>query len=208
MGDPQRVNKELYDLRWVLDSFETWTEDNLPAVSRESRVWFEQINEPGIVARVTGRFETSVDLWHDSRRQLAEVLSWMSSSQTARLIKVGQQADKRSARLQRTVSVLGALVVGPGLVAAAFDAQSSWWDGHDFARSAVMIVGMAIAARSAVAHSAAGGARLGMSPREVQRPSQAIGAGPRACETRAELGTRFLVPALPITDPKRQNPAC
>lgn len=150
LGDPERVQRALYDLRWTLDALETHLRGLTPSISPPMRSLMEQAGRGAEVAAETKRrLDESLEICDQSRRRMAEVLSWLASAQTQSLLESQADLTKRSSTLQTLVGLVTALFLGPTLVATVFGASPEWWDQHQEVRGALLGITMVLSAFSA-----------------------------------------------------------
>lgn len=150
LGDPERVQRALYDLRWTLDALETSLRGLTPTISPPMRSLLERSAEHReLVDDTESRLMESLEICDQGSRRMADVLSWLASAQTQSLLESQTELTKRSSTLQTLVGLVTAVFLGPTLVATIFGASPEWWDDHQGVRAAVLGAAMVLSALGA-----------------------------------------------------------
>jgi len=90
--------------------------------------------------------EDTMSAARNLRERVRTGLALVSSVSTSQALEVAQESQASDERFQRTISILGAVIVGPALVAGVFGANTAlpgkngWWG------FAIMIASMALSA--------------------------------------------------------------
>ena len=143
--DADGYRRELMAMKWVNESLVR----ELSGLSRQGSpaesAWF-QLRENANVAEET---QSLIDEGLASGRRHTEAirvgLDLIAGQRTAELLDVQRIERAQSARFERRVSVLAAVLIGPGLVAAVFSATPETLSHCVAARLALMLALMVVA---------------------------------------------------------------